>query len=353
MALPLEKTEDDKFSLATSQNFNSWLSEIGGSITFSTYQVGKVLFLGLNEQKTLSVFERTFPRSMGIGLSKDNQSLLLATKTQIYSFDNVVPQGKLHDGYDALYSPHQSWITGDVDVHDIAFGEDSEPVFISTLFNCIATVSPGYSFKPIWRPSFVSAYVAQDRCHLNGMAMKNGAPKYVTCVSTSDVANGWRDDRDGGGVVIDVETNEIVVEGLSMPHSPRLHNGRLWILNSGRGEFGWIDVEAGVFQPIAFCPGFARGLTFVGKYAIIGLSEPRDGKTFGDLPLQDLMRSKNTDARCGLHVVDIETGETVEWLRIEGVIAELYDVGFLRGIKRPSAIGLIGPEVQRTISIHP
>lgn len=353
MALPQEKNEENKFSVFASRGFNSWLASVGGSVAFTTYQVGKVLFIGLNQNNQLSIFERTFPRSMGIGLSSDNRSLLLATRTQIYAFDNLLKPGQTSEGFDALFAPHISWITGDIDIHDIALGPSGNPIFISTLFNCIGTVAPGYSFKPIWRPSFISKNVAEDRCHLNGMAVENGVPKFVTCVATTDVPDGWRQHRTDGGVVINVETNDIVVEDLSMPHSPRLHNGRLWLVNSGKGEFGWVDLERGVFEPVAFCPGFARGLSFAGKYAIIGLSQARKGKTFDGLPLQEVLSDKNQSQRCGLIIVDTETGETVEWITLEGVISELYDVSFLDQIKTPSAIGVIGPEIQRTISLCP
>ncbi len=355
MALALPKIDDDKFFIQTSPGFSHWLKGIAGSIAFSTYQVGKVLLLGLNAQNKLSVFERTFPRAMGIGLSEDQKSLLLASKTHIYEFDNLLSPGQKSDFFDALYAPHTSWITGDVDIHDIAFDGAGKPVFISTLFNCIGTVERGYSFKPLWRPSFISKYTAEDRCHLNGMAMKDGKPKYVTCVSDTNSADGWRAGREDRGMVIDVETDEKIVTGLSMPHSPRLHKGRLWLLNSGKGELGWVDIDKGEFNPVGFCRGFARGLTLVGKYAVIGLSEPREGKTFDGLPLQNILADKNISARCGLEVIDIETGRSVEWLIIDGVIRELYDVAFLKNIITPSMIGLIGPEVQHTISLadHP
>jgi uncharacterized protein (TIGR03032 family) len=353
----LSKSSDQepakKFELYTSKGFNKWLLDSGGSLVFSTYQVGKVLFVGSQPDGKLSLFERSFPRAMGIGISDDTQSFLLATQSQIYSFDNLLAPGQKADQYDALYSPHVSWITGDVDAHDIEIGADGLPIFVNTLFNCIATVSPNHSFKPVWKPSFISQLVAEDRCHLNGMATENGVPKYVTCVSRSDVADGWRDRRIDGGVVVDVATNEVVVEGLSMPHSPRLHDGKLWMLNSGKGELGWVDPSKGEFNPIAFCPGFARGLTIIGNHAVVGLSEPRTKKTFDDLPLQSLLEEKDTKPRCGLMVIDLKTGSTVEWVRIEGVIAELFDVGFLSGVKAPCANGIVGPEIQQMISVAP
>jgi uncharacterized protein (TIGR03032 family) len=243
-------------------------------------------------------------------------------------------------------------VTGDLDVHDIGFGEDGRPVFVNTLFSCIAEVSDGHSFKPLWKPGFISRLAAEDRGHLNGMAMADGRPLYATAVSRSDAADGWRDRRAGGGIVIDVASGEIVADGLAMPHSPRLHEGRLWLLNSGTGEFGHVDPAAGRFEPVAFCPGYARGLAFAGNHAVIGLSLARENRTFSGLPLEDALRRRESDARCGLAVVDLASGDMTDWVRIEGVVRELYDVAAFPGVRRPSAVGFKTDEVKRLISIE-
>jgi len=342
----------EKFALTTSRSFNGWLDSLGGSLAFTTYQAGKVFFLGLKPDGKLSVFERSYPRCMGIGVSSDGGTLLMATHYQLYRFDNVLPAGQKQGIYDAAYAPHQAWITGDIDIHDVEIDRDGKPVFINTLFNCVATVGNGASFKPLWKPLFISKLAAEDRCHMNGLAMENGKPKYITCVSRSDASDGWRDRRADGGLVIDVTTDEIIAEGLSMPHSPRLHDGKLWLLNSGKGEFGWVDIKSGIFNPLTFCPGYARGLTITGNYAIIGLSQSRDNKTFQGLPLNQALKDKDVDARCGLLIVDLTTGDAVEWVRIEGVVQELFDVAVLPGIKCPSAIGLKGQEILQVISIE-
>ena len=186
---------------------------------------------------------------------------------------------------------------------------------------------------------------------MNGLAMENGQPKYVTAVSQSDVADGWRDRRRDGGVVVDVQSNEVITPGLSMPHSPRVHNGKLWVLNSGTGDLGTVDPKSGQFEPVAFLPGYARGLAFVGKYAIVGLSKQRQNRTFSDLELDQNLASREAEPRCGLMVVDTESGDTVHWLRLEGVVEELYDVVVLPGVQRPMAIGFKTDEIRRVLSI--
>lgn len=298
------------------------------------------------------MFERSFPRCMGLAVSADARTLLISTEYQIYRLDNVLPAGgSLPDGGDAMFAPHQSWVTGDLDIHDIGFDADGRPIFVNTLFGCFATVSDGFSFKPVWQPPFISQLAPEDRCHLNGMAMRDGKPAYATAVSRSDVADGWRDRRADGGILVDTQSNEIVATGLSMPHSPRIHDGKVWLLNSGAGELGHVDPANGKFVPVAFLPGFARGLSFVGNHAVVGLSLPRENRTFQGLPLDEALRSRDAEPRCGLAIIDLDSGAMIAWVRIEGIVRELYDVGILPGIRNPKAIGFKTDEVKRVISI--
>lgn len=339
------------FALSTSRGFIAWLSSVGGSLAFTTYQGGKVFFLGAKPDGALAVFERSFPRCMGLAVSQDARSLYLATQIQLYRFDNLLPPGSTEGDTDAVFAPHQTWITGDIDIHDVGLDAQGQPIFANTLFNCLATTAEGHSFRPLWKPRFIPRMAPEDCCHLNGLAIEAGKPRYVTCVSRSDVADGWRDRRRDGGVVVDVASDEIVASGLSMPHSPRVWDGRLWLLNSGTGEFGC--VEDGRFQPLTFCPGYARGLTFAGHYAVVGLSRARANRTFAGLALDDGLRAHDVDARTGLLVIDTRTGAVVEWVRIEGAIDELFDVAFLPGIRNPKVIGIKGNEINRMISIAP
>jgi|SRR4051812_20210943 len=347
-----ETATGERFALTHSRHFPQWLAGTRGSLAFTTYQAGKIFFLGIKPDGGLSVFERTFPRAMGLAASADGRSLALATHYQIHRFDNLLPPDQANaEGFDAVYAPHAAWVTGDLDVHDVGFGADGRPVFVNTLFGCIAAVSDGHSFRPLWKPAFVSRLAAEDRCHLNGMATEDGRPRYATAVSRSDTADGWRDRRADGGVAVDVRSDEIVAQGLSMPHSPRLHDGKLWLLNSGTGELGYVDLQGARFEPVAFCPGYARGLAFAGNHAIVGLSQARENRAFSGLPLDTALASRDTVPRCGLAVIDLSSGDMTDWVRLEGAVRELYDVAALPGVRRPSAIGFRTDEVKYVISI--
>ena len=345
-----ETTESlPQLEMIPSRQFTAWLAEQRVSLAFTTYQSGKLFLLGLQPNGRLSIFERTFNRCMG--LWADAQTLYMSTLFQLWRFENCVESGQMHEGYDRLYVPRVAWTTGDIDVHDIGVDGAGRVMFVNTLFGCLATVSDTHSFVPLWQPKFLSKLAAEDRCHLNGLAIAEGRAQYVTAVSQSDVADGWRDKRRDGGIVIDVASNEIVGTGFSMPHSPRMYRDRLWLLDSGNGHFGYLDRASGRFEPVAFCPGYLRGLAFHGDYAIVGTSLPRDNKTFQGLNLDSLLDSKATEARCGLHVIDLRTGDLVHWVRINGFVQELYDVAALPDVQRPMALGFKTDEIRRTLSV--
>lgn len=351
-ASPDDQTDEPaKFELSSSRQFSSWLGEHTLSIAFTTYQAGKVFFIGLNDNDRLSVFERTFARCMG--LAGNDQTLWMSSLFQMWRLENTLPVGELSNGYDRLYVPRTAYTTGDLDVHDISIGSDGKPLFIATLFGCIATISETHSIKPLWKPPFISRIAAEDRCHLNGLATEDGKPRFVTAVSQTDMADGWRDHRRDGGILMDVATDEIVLEGLSMPHSPRLQNGELYLADSGTGRFGKANLQTGEFEEIALCPGFIRGIAIHNGFAVIGLSMPRHNKTFAGLALQDILAEKGVEPRCGIMVIDLKTGDIVHWLRLQGMITELYDVVVLPGVRRPSALGLRSDEIRRTISLEP
>lgn len=339
-----------------SPGFSHFLGANRIALAISSYQSGKFYLLGQNTNGGLLVHERFFRKAMGICVP-DKDTILLATLFQIITFKNVLePDQQINNLYDACFVPRTVSITGELDAHDVGLLADGRPVFVNTLYNCLATPSERHSFAPVWKPPFVSKIVREDRCHLNGLAMEDGVPRYVTAVSKSDTIDGWRDRRFDGGIVVDVQTGEIVAGGLSMPHSPRLYRGKLWVLNSGTGEIGWIErgasAEQSSFQPLAFCPGFVRGLAFHGKFAFVGLSKPRYQR-FEGLALDRKLAETDSEPWCGVQVIDLDTGACVHWFRIDGPVAELYDLGVVQGVMRPMALGFASNEVLGLITHDP
>jgi uncharacterized protein (TIGR03032 family) len=243
--------------------------------------------------------------------------------------------------YDALYLPRAAYYTGDLNVHDVAYGKDGDTEaglwVVNSRFSCLSSLSREHSFVPRWKPPFVSEIVPEDRCHLNGLAMVDGKPGYVTALGETDAVGGWRENKASGGVIVHVDTNQVVLRGLSMPHSPRWYDGRLWVLNSGAGELWVVDPRKGGHDVVCALPGYLRGLCFVGgAYAVVGLCQIREKHIFGGLPVQQ----RHPKLLCGVGVIDLRTGKQVAMLEFTSGCQELYDVQFLPGVRRPMILNL-------------
>jgi uncharacterized protein (TIGR03032 family) len=224
-------------------------------------------------------------------------------------------------------------MTGDIAIHEMAWAGD-DVWFVNTAFSCLCTRAADYSFVPRWRPMFVSALAPGDRCHLNGLAVAEGRVRYVTALGQTDTANGWRENKRDGGLLIDVERDAIVADRLSMPHSPRIYDDTLWLLESGTGSFGRVDAQEGRYESVATFPGFTRGLAFYGPLAFIGLSQVRESAVFSDFPLVERLEERIS----GVWVVDIRNGETVAWMKFGGAVEEIFGVAVLPNIRFPDLI---------------
>lgn len=350
------KPAEEKVTYSMSPGFSGFLGTNKIGLAISSYQSGKFYLLGQNVDGGLLVDERFFRKAMGICVP-DKDTLLLATLFQIIKFKNVLnPDQLVNNVFDTCYVPRELFITGELDAHDVGQLKDGRIVFVNTTHNCLATTSERHSFTPLWKPPFVSKIVKEDRCHLNGLAMEDGVPRYVTAVSKSDTIDGWRDRRFDGGIIIDVATGDIVIGGLSMPHSPRIYNGRLYVLNSGTGELGWIEradkAADAKFHVVAFCPGFVRGLGFHGKFAFVGLSKPRYER-FEGLALDKKLADADSEAWCGVQVIDLDTGACVHWFRIDGPVGELYDIAVVPGVMRAMSLSFASNEVMGLITHDP
>jgi uncharacterized protein (TIGR03032 family) len=268
-----------------------------------------------------------------MGIAWHGGRLAIGTRAQVFEYHNVPsvaakiePRGS----HDACFVPRRSHYTGDIRIHDVAYA-GGELWIVATRFSCLATLDDEHSFVPRWRPPFVTALAAEDRCHLNGLAVIDDRVRFVTALGVSDEAGGWRQNKAHGGVLIDVDSDETVVSGLSMPHSPRWYRDRLWLLESGEGTLSVVDLDAGTVETVVELPGFTRGLAFAGPLAFVGLSEVRESRTFGGIPLTARLEER----QCGVWVVNIETGKVIGFLRFEDLVQEIFDVKFLPGIRFP------------------
>ncbi|MGK7890397.1 MAG: TIGR03032 family protein [Leptolyngbyaceae cyanobacterium] len=340
-----------------STSFVDLLATLGISLFVSTYQAGRLMVVQA-EGDRLSTLLRNFVQIMGVALTPHR--LALGTRNQIHFFRNIPsairylnleqlennpendtknspknsPENNPENNADACYIPRHSIVTGDIRVHELAWVSDQLWV-VNTQFSCLCTLHPDYSFVPQWRPPFISQIATGDRCHLNGFAIVNGQPKYATVFARTDSPQGWRSHKVDGGCILDIPTGEVICHGLSMPHSPRFYDGKLWVLDSGRGRLVTVDVETGTCTTVAEFPGFTRGLAFYGRYGLIGLSQIREKETFGGLPLE----TRNDDLKCGVWAIDIITGETVAFLEFQEGCSELFDLQVLATAQHPMVLG--------------
>lgn len=320
------------------------------SLAVTSYQTGQLILLGALGSGHLSMHERNFVRAMGVAASSTR--LYLATVAHVWRLENVLEAGQVANvQYDALYFPRAAFTTGDVDVHELAVQNSGQLIFVNTKYCCLSTLSEKHSFKPLWKPSFVTKLAPEDRCHLNGLALRDGHPRYVTAASRTDVVDGWREARADGGILIDIQSDRIVVEGLSMPHSPRYDGTTLWVLDSGNGFLCRVSEESGRVERVTFLPGFLRGMGLTSDYAVVGTSLPRNG-AFKGLPLDGELKKRGANAKCGIFIVNLKTGDIEHWLTFESYIMELFDVSIIEGVAAPMCVGLTSAEVRTLITIE-
>lgn len=337
----------DTLACRASGSFQQWLAESGGSLVLSTYQSEQVALVGWRNHQ-ITLLPRTFQKPMGLAVQGDR--LALAGKHEVYHFANasdLAPAYLEHQPgrYDALFLPRLTYYSGDLNVHEVAFCQD-ELWVVNTRFSCLASLSPDFSFVPRWQPPFISELAPEDRCHLNGLAIAQNTPKYATALGETNTPSGWRAQKAIGGILIDIAQNAILCRGLSMPHSPRWWGDRLWVLNSGAGELLTVNPTTGETTVVCVLPGFLRGFTCVGDYALIGLSRIRETNIFGGLPLQERFE----DLVCGVAIVHLPSGNRVGLLEFTAGYTELSDLQFLPSHPQPNLLSPDKPAVRQAFT---
>ena len=343
-----EASDADRFRYIHSTNLPDLLESLNASLVVSTYQAGKLIVFTARAGR-ISMLLRSFDKVMGVAVDPDRMAV--ATNWQVWTLYNsagIAARLKPPDTHDACFLPRTSHVTGSVDMHEIAWAGD-ELWLVNTSFSCLCTLESPYSFVPRWQPPFIRQLARQDFCHLNGLAVADGRPRYVTAFGETDTREGWRPNKVQGGCLIDVDSGETVARGLSMPHSPRVYDGRLWVLNSGHGRLAVVDRQTGTLEAVADLPGYTRGLAFLGRYAFVGLSKIRETSVFGGVPIAE----KREERKCGVQVVDTLSGQVVAFLEFQGDVAEVFDVQLLPGLRNPTVVGFRQNTIQRATMIGP
>jgi uncharacterized protein (TIGR03032 family) len=316
-----------------SASFPDVLAGAGCSLLVSTYQAGQLVSIGVEDGQVIFDFHR-FDQAMGVAVAEDR--IAVGAKGQVWFLhDQSELAGELEPAgrYDRCFLARGSTVTGGIQCHEIAWGTDADGRpdlwVVNTLFSALVGLDPAYSFVPRWRPPFISELAAQDRCHLNGLAMRDGSPAYVTVMAQSDQPGGWRESRITSGAVLDVPSGEAVTTGLAMPHSPRWHDGTLYVLNSGMGQLQRVDLATGARDIVALLPGYARGLAIHNGLAFVGLSKIRETAIFGGAPIAEY----HDQLKCGLGVIELATGNTVATLEFTSGLEEIFDVQVVAGAR--------------------
>jgi uncharacterized protein (TIGR03032 family) len=327
---PDTPARDSPLRSVYTQSFPQFLEQLRSSLLVSTYQTGKLICARF-DRGTVNTHFRNFNRPMGLAVAPGR--IAIGTRAEVLDyrdFPAVAPKVEPRGRHDACFVPRNRHFTGDIRIHEVAFAE-GELWIVATNFSCLATLDAQHSFVPRWKPPFISELRSEDRCHLNGLCVIDDRVRYVTALGKTDTPGGWRENKASGGILIDVESGETVLEGLSMPHSPRWHDDRLWLLESGNGTLSVADLDEGTVETVAELPGFTRGLLFAGGLAFVGLSQVRETATFGGLPLMERLDER----LCGVWAVNPESGQTVGFLRFEELVQEIFDVALLPGLRYP------------------
>ena len=326
------------FTCRYSPDFPELLHKLNCTIALSTYQAGKLLFISAQDDEKVIQLPRNFHQAMAIGI--DMERMAVAEMNEVVVLANSPGLAPLYpkqpDTYDGFYTPRATYYTGRVDIHGLAWGEEGLWGVI-TSFSCLALIDDSFSFIPKWKPSFIKELASEDRCHLNGMAMSEGAPLYVTALGSGNEHQGWRKNLPKGGVLIHVPTGEIILSDLSMPHSPRIYDGKLYMLFSATGEVVCVDTDKSTYDVINELKGFIRGMARCDDYLFICLSRLRkNSSTFKDLPIAEKATSS------GVTVIHLPTGAIVARLMYESSVDEIFDIQIIPGMIRPGILNTEG-----------
>ena len=326
------------FSCSFTPNLPELLMKLQCTIVISTFQAGKVVFISPKNNEELVQLPRTFKRPMGLTV-KDSK-MAIATEDEILILNSSRALAKTYppkpDVYDTLYHPQASFFTGRMDIHDLHWGKQGLWA-VNTSFSCLSTIDDTFNFTPQWQPNFITELQGDDRCHLNGLAMQNGEPTYITALGKGNTKQAWRENITKGGILMHIPSNEIILEGLAMPHTPRVYNDQLYLLLSAKEELIAVDTEKGTYGAIAHIPGFVRGMAKHGDFLFIATSKLRkNSSTFKHLDIAD-----KADI-ASVSLLHLPTATIMAKLTYHTSVDEIYDIQVLPDVIRPNILNPYG-----------
>ncbi|MDX8390048.1 MAG: TIGR03032 family protein [Mariprofundaceae bacterium] len=341
------------FAYTTSPEFPELLDQLNCSLAISTYQAGKLMFVS-SDGDQIKLLPRNMEQPMGLALRGNQLAVACMHDTFILAHDPRLAAGYPRQPgiYDTLFMPRQHFYSGSVHMHDIGWLESGDGsgnaslIAVNTAFSCLCRVDGPHSFEPIWKPSFITELAPEDRCHLNGMAMVDGKAKYVTAFGATNNKDDWRKDKYKAGIIIDIDSGEIIAKGLPMPHSPRVFDGQLYVLLSATGELARVNIETGSYDVIKKFNGYVRGMDKIGDYLFVCMSKIRKSHTFNDSEY-----AKRQDYQAGFEMIHLPTGGTISHLKFHRSCDEIYDICVLPGLKRPGIAGILDGKYRMALSM--
>lgn len=321
------------FDCSYSPQFAELLSKLKISLAISTYQAGKVVIISAVDTDKLIQLPRNFENAMGMASSKDK--LAVSSRNEVIVMQNRPELASSYPSkrntYDGIFVTTSRYNTGYLALHDMEF-LNNKIVAVNTLFSCLSYIDSNYSFTPFWQPPFISQLLPEDRCHLNGIATDNNEIKYLTALGNSNSFQGWRDKKMNGGILMEYPSGRIILDGLAMPHSPRIYDGKLYVLDSARGQLIVVDTDKRIRETVVNLGGFARGMARYGDYLFIGVSKLRhNSKAFSGLKI-----AKTSFA--GVIAVHLPYKAIAGSFKYEMSVDEIYDVKVIEGSTRPSIV---------------
>ena len=232
------KTEDPgPLRAAHTPNFPALFRQLGQSLLVTTYQAGKLVMVR-DEGDHLNSHYRAFPAPMGLALANGGSKLAIGTTIQVWEFRDVPrrrPPLETNGTHDACYLPRSSHVTGNVLIHEMAYGAgehsgSSTPASLAWPRSTVSRANRAGGRRP--SPSWNRRIAATSTAWPWWTASRSTSPRWAK--RTKWLAGGPT--RPGAACLMDVDSNAILCRGLSMPHSPRWYGGRLWVCESGWGR---------------------------------------------------------------------------------------------------------------------